>query len=256
MNAAILQIEKRFLTALDSCGIDPAADRIVLGVSGGSDSMALLYLFSGVYIKKRLIAIYINHGLRKEEAAEESRQLQSICKELGVSFTIKEVLVQDYARENGCSIEESARILRYKAFREIARQNNCAYIAVAHTADDQIENFFIRLIRGTGVSGIKGMRYRYHDIIRPLLDFSKKELQRYLNYKNISWLEDSSNSDCAFLRNRVRLQLLPLLKEKFSPAIDKQVLQFITIVKEEDRFLDKETGAAAYNDCKRGRSFS
>ncbi len=209
--------------------------------------MAMLHLFYDFFEKSRLVAAYINHNLRPKEAAQEYRQLQKICNTLGVSFYCKEVAATDYAEKNGLSIEESARILRYQAFREIARHHNCGKIAVAHTADDQVENFFIRLIRGAGTGGVKGMQPRHNDIIRPLLNFEKKELQEYLTRKNIRWFEDSSNTDPTFLRNRVRLQLLPLLKNDFTPAINRQILQFMDILGEENRFLAQETEKIWHN---------
>ncbi len=233
------EIENKFVAAIEQHQLVDKNERILLGVSGGSDSMALLHLFAANFGKTELVAVYIDHGLRKEEIKKECCAVKEMCRQLTIPFWSKKVKVDTLAAQ-GFSIEEAARILRYKAFREIARQNDCKKIAVAHTADDQVENFFLRLIRGAGVSGVKGMRYKNGDIIRPLLDFRKKELQEYLLQKKICWFDDSSNSDPAFLRNRVRLQLLPLLKKDFSPTIEKQVLQFMQIVGEEDVFLMQE----------------
>ncbi len=234
-------LPQKFLAVIGQHQLIGSKERVVLAVSGGSDSMTLLSLFLETFAKDRLIAVYINHGLRGEEAVKESRYIQTICHKSGISFYSKSVDVYGYAAKNGASIEESARILRYKTLREIAQQHDCSKIAVAHTADDQVENFFIRLIRGTGINGAKGMLYRQNDIIRPLLDCTKQELQDYLQQRDILWCEDSSNTDPSFLRNRIRLQLLPLLKKDFSSAINRHILQFMEILEGENRFIEQET---------------
>lgn len=233
-------IEKKFHDTIGQYIFISGNEKILLGISGGSDSMALLSLFYQEIKASRIVVVYVNHGLRPEEAQKESDYLREFCGKIGVFFISTEVAVKKHASLNRQSIEEAARFLRYRAFHKLAKENSCEIIAVAHTADDQVENFFIRLIRGAGVRGIKGMSSLSGKIFRPLLDFQKKELQHYLIEKRIRWFEDSSNCDLRFLRNRVRLELLPLLEEKFSPAISTHVLQLMNIVTEENEFLLQE----------------
>jgi len=145
------------------------------------------------------------------------------------------------------SPEEAARILRYASLEELRKQCRADLLAVGHTADDQVEEFFLRLIRGSGSGGLSGMKLKRGHIVRPLLFEQKSQLVDYLRQLGITWCFDSSNLDRRYLRNRVRLELLPFLEENFTPAIGKTVRQSMDILAEEDKLLDVQA-AAAYTD--------
>ncbi len=223
-------------------------DRILVAVSGGADSMALLHILAGISLPLELIAVYIDHGLRPQETPHEQEIIAGSCRSLDITFAVRTVNVLKAMAEGKKSPEEAARILRYSALEELRQQYNARYIAVGHTADDQVEEFFIRLIRGSSSRGLSGMRIKRQRIVRPLLFENKAGLMTFLADRDVPWCLDSSNLDRAFLRNRVRLDLLPLLEKDFNPALRKTIVQNMDILAEEDNFLEKDA-ASTYNKC-------
>jgi tRNA(Ile)-lysidine synthase len=195
-----------------------------------------------------LVAIYVDHGLRPQETPQEQKNIEVSCLALKIPFKIRAVNVHELVAREKKSLEEAARILRYKALEEVRQECGAKLIAVGHTADDQVEEFFIRLIRGSSSKGLSGMRLKRDHIVRPLLFEKKSRLVAFLSARGVSWCLDSSNLDRQFLRNRVRLDLLPLLEEKFNPALRKTILQNMDVLSEEDKFLEKQT-VEAYSRC-------
>lgn len=223
-------------------------ERVVVGVSGGADSMSLLHVLAKIAkeLSFGIVVAHINHLLRSEEADREEALVEDQATLLGLPCRITRVRVEDMARRQGLSVEHAGRLVRYDFFAEIARQFGAAKIAVAHTADDQAEEILLRMLRGTGRKGLSGMDYcRDKTIIRPLLDTPKADLIDYLNDLRIPYLEDSSNQQQKYLRNRVRHELLPFLEQKFNPDIRATLRRTAAILKEEDEYLD-EAARAAY----------
>jgi tRNA(Ile)-lysidine synthase len=217
---------------------------IILAVSAGPDSMAMLHLLAAFRqtLSFTPIAVYIHHGLRPKEAKEEERLVRDQAELLGLSSLIRSAPVKEYAARHHLSLEHAGRELRYAILREIAGQRGAARIAVAHTADDQAEEILLRLIRGTGTKGLSGMTVlRPEGIIRPLLTTTKKEIFDYLNDKKIPFCEDSSNRDLRFLRNRIRHHLLPLLAGDYNPNIGETLRHTAAILGEEENFLAEKT---------------
>ncbi len=223
-------------------------DRIIIAVSGGADSMALLYILAEIVLPLELIAVYIDHGLRPQETPREQEIIAHRCRSLHIIFKVRAVNVQKIIAEEKKSPEEAARFLRYKALEDIRVQYDARYIAVAHTADDQVEEFFIRLLRGSSRRGLSGMRLKRDCIVRPLLFEAKADIMSFLVNRGLSWCLDSSNLDRRFLRNRVRLDLLPLLEQDFNPAVRKTIEQDMDILAQEDDLLE-ELAASAYDHC-------
>jgi len=223
-------------------------DKIVVAVSGGADSVALLHILHDIALSQQLYAIYVDHGLRPLETPHEQKTIRDCCRILKIPYTSRSVKVHELVAESNSSLEEAARILRYKTLEEFRRECGAKFIAVGHTADDQVEEFFIRLIRGSGPKGLSGMRLKRDHVVRPLLFEKKESLVSFLADRNIPWCQDSSNLERQFLRNRVRLDLLPLLEEKFNPALRKTILQHMDILAEEDAFLNDQA-ELAYSNC-------
>ncbi len=219
-------------------------DKVVVAVSGGADSLALLHILQAVDLQLRLLAVYIDHGLRPLETPREQTTIEQCCHALGVPFISRIVDVQQMVALEKRSPEEAARNLRYGTLEQIRLEHGAEKIAVGHTADDQVEEFFLRLIRGSSTKGLSGMQFCRGRIIRPLLQENKAILMDYLNSLAIDWCQDSSNLQRQFLRNRVRLDLLPMLARDFNPAIGRTVLQTMDMLAEEDHFLEGETNAA------------
>jgi len=238
-------LEKHILEQLRTIGISKPGDLLVVGVSGGADSVTLLHLLAAVAeeLNVRLCAVYVDHRLRPDESGAEAELVNKLAAQLGADFRCGKVAVRDYAEEKGLSVEAAARTLRYQLLEQTAEELGATAIAVAHTADDQAEELLLRLIRGTGRNGLAGMAsLNYRRVIRPLLQVGKAQLLDYLSERNIPFLEDSSNAERNFLRNRVRLDLLPYLEDNFNPAIRRNLLRTADILSTEDELLDELTG--------------
>jgi len=229
-------------------GLLEPGDRLIIGVSGGADSLALLHLLHSLDLNLQLVAVYINHNLRPAEVKEEEHTVRNNCRQLQIPFFYDSVNVRKYAEDRKYSLEEAARTLRHESLERIRKEQNSSLIALAHTADDQVEEFFIRLLRGTSLKGLSGMRVKRDRIIRPLLHESKETLINYLAQKTISYCHDSSNFTREFLRNRVRLNLLPELEKEFNPSIRQTILQNMDILAHDEDFLD-DACRDAFNHC-------
>jgi len=236
-----MRILDRVASVIRSHSLIKQNDRVIVAVSGGADSLALLHILDSIDLSLDLMAIYIDHGLRPQETPYEQKTIADSCQALNIPFKISTINVHEFIRCEKKSLEEAARILRYGALEEFRQECGAKLIAVGHTADDQVEEFFIRLIRGSGSGGLSGMRLKRDNIVRPLLFEKKGQLVEFLSARGIRWCLDSSNLDRQFLRNRVRLDLLPLLEENFNPALRKTILQNMDVLAEEDKFLTEQT---------------
>jgi len=223
-------------------------DLIIVAVSGGSDSLALLHLLAALPIKPQLIAAYIDHQLRPEESPEEQRLIAQYCGELAIPFVTVTVDVPQLIAEKNRSPEEAARLLRYQALEDLRHHHQASLIAVGHTADDQIEEFFLRLFRGSGCKGFSGMRPRRGKVIRPLLEESKAALMEYLERQQLSWCIDSSNNERQYLRNRIRLELLPYLERDFSAGLRGIVKRTMELLGAEEELLEV-LAQKAFDEC-------
>ncbi len=220
-------------------------ERLVVGVSGGPDSTALLHVLAALRtpLDIGLVAVYVDHGLRPAETPAEGAYVRQLAADLDLDYEYVRVAAGEHAARAGLSLEHAARDLRYEALRTVARQHGAACIAVAHTADDQAEEILLRLIRGSGRKGLAGMRRRSRDLIRPFLETEKKVILSYLQDKNISCLQDSSNLDPRFLRNRVRHELLPFLEQRFDPGIRRSLRKTAASLAEDEVLLAALTDA-------------
>jgi len=215
---------------------------IVVGISGGVDSMVLLHAMQQKGFAP--IAVHFNHKLR-EESDQESELVQSYCLDSGLPFRSGAGDVRQFAAEGGYSIEEAGRILRYQFLFEVAVTEMAGAVAVAHHADDQVETILMNLLRGAGTTGLSGMQVvsipnAWHEtipLVRPLLDVSKKELVEYQIEHQIPVIEDRSNQDQIYFRNRIRHTLVPQL-EKLTPGFHQRLLQTAQILSAEDQALE------------------
>lgn len=222
-------------------------ETVVVGVSGGADSMALLHVLASLVGVGDfgVVALYVDHGLRPLETGAEAALVQAAAARLGVPCVLARAEVQGLAREAGLSLEHAGRQLRYALLRQEAARHSAGKIAVAHTADDQAEEVLLRLIRGTGRKGLAGMAYLSEaNVIRPLLGTPKETLLRYLSDRTIPFLEDSSNRDRRFLRNRVRLDLLPFLEQHFATGVRTTLRQTAAVLAEEEGCLARMAQAS------------
>jgi tRNA(Ile)-lysidine synthase len=233
-------------------------DSLVVGLSGGPDSVALIYLLSKLRRKYslKIAAAHLDHGL-----SGQSREYLTTAKKtaltLGVPFYSKKVSVRVSAKKIKRSLEESGRIERYRFFEETAKKTSARKIVTAHTLDDQAETMLMRIFRGSGLRGLSGIPYRRpqgaYVIVRPLLDCSKKELVGFLKENGIPYCTDKTNRDPNFTRNRVRHKILPLIKSSFNPRIDQNLASLRDVCQEAQDYLDREA-ENAFKRCLRKSS--
>ncbi|MFZ5775350.1 MAG: tRNA lysidine(34) synthetase TilS [Thermodesulfobacteriota bacterium] len=225
----------------------PAGSLCVVAVSGGADSMALLHLLAEMapFVGVSLLVAHVDHGLRPAEAGQEAKAVREAAARLDLPCEIGAVAVRSHARENGLSLEHAARELRYRFLRDCAARHGAGRIAVGHTADDQAEEVLLRMIRGSGRAGLSGMAlFSEGQVIRPLLTTTRQEVLAYLASRGIAHCEDSSNQDRRFLRNRIRLDLLPMLAGRFNPAIGETLRETAAILAAEEELLAALAGQA------------
>ncbi len=229
---------------LGPCGISKGAG-IVIAVSGGPDSMALLHLLAAQKsLQLRLFVVWIDHGLRPLETPQEKEIVTAATAQLGLPVFFRQADVTALAKKKRLSLEHAARELRYSLLRDVAQKCGAEWIAVGHTADDQAEEVLLRLLRGSGRKGLAGMKMRSNAIIRPLLRTSKQELTAWLQKNAIASCFDSSNQSRKFLRNRVRNELLPFLCEHFEPGIKNALLKTADSLAVDEEFLEELTKKA------------
>ncbi len=190
----------------------PPGSKVLCAVSGGADSMCLLHMLSQRE-DISLVAAHFNHQLRGEEADRDEAFVRDFCGEHGIPLTVGRGDVEAFARQEKLSIEEAGRTLRYTFLFRTAEEENCGLIATAHNAEDNAETLLLHLLRGSGLQGLTGISPRLHQLVRPLLTTSRREIEAYLSEYGVPHMEDSTNSDDSYTRNRVRHQLIPLLEE-------------------------------------------
>lgn len=190
-------------------------DGLVLGISGGPDSICLLEIFAKLQKKYnlQLILAHINYNLRGKESDLDQKLVENLAQKYGLELFIL------YPKINKKFSEESLRDIRYDFFEKIRKENKFDYIAVAHTLDDQVETFLMRLLRGAGLAGLSGIKFKSEKIIRPLLNVSKKEILEFLKKNKIRYRIDKTNKESIFFRNKIRNILIPLLEKEFNPKI-------------------------------------
>jgi tRNA(Ile)-lysidine synthase len=259
------KLESRILDFIQRYDLIPHKESLVVGVSGGADSVCLLHVLA----KRRkelgikLHVAHLNHQLRGIESEADAEYVSDLAGSLGIPITIDEQDVAAYRSERNCSIEEAARELRYAFFARVVREVGARRIAIGHTRDDQVETILMHILRGTGITGLCGLascspmaydsqgmsspaealnvakRQRANLlVIRPLLDITREETAIYCQEHKLAPRVDSSNLSPSFARNRLRLHLLPLLRQ-YNPSIDQALLRLADIAKEDIGFIEQ-----------------
>ena len=209
--------------------------QIVLGVSGGPDSVCMLDIFSALQKKYNLdlIIAHVNYGLR----GKDSRADEKFVRKLADKYGLKIFVLNSKSQKKD---ENALRNIRYAFFEKIRKTRAFDSIAVAHNSDDQVETFLMRLIRGSGLTGLSAMRFKKNSIIRPFLGTTRQEILQYLQNKKIAYRIDRTNLTNVFFRNKIRNQLIPYL-EKFNPNIRKTILASTISIAEDNNYLSETT---------------
>ena len=235
------KLERHVAASARSRGLIAEGDHLLVAISGGPDSVALLSVLATLAPSKRLTlsALHLNYGLRGDESDEDARFVTHLCAEMEIPLICERV---DVSRASGTgtglSLQARARDARYAALRRAAAALGASKIALGHTADDQAETLLMRMLRGSGAAGLAGIRpLRDAVYVRPLLDVSRAEILAYLDAKGLPFRTDSSNAKPVYLRNRIRHELLPLLK-RYNPAVVSALTRQADILRDEDACLD------------------
>jgi tRNA(Ile)-lysidine synthase len=225
-------------------------ESILVAVSGGLDSMVLLRVLAELAARHRwnLAVAHFNHRLRGRSSDADERVVNTAAKRLKLPFVRAAGDVKEYSREHGLSLEMAGRKLRHGFLAKAAAKRGIKTIALAHHADDQVELFFLRLLRGAGSEGLAGMKWRSAspanqaiDLIRPMLDRAKDELKRYAEEAGVVFREDATNAQLDMQRNRIRRELIPLLTTRYQPALRRVVLREMEMLGAEAEFMDYAT---------------
>ena len=239
-------LTKKIHTTITKYNMLSENDLVLVCVSGGADSVALLYL---LYLLKdefrlRLHIAHLNHMIRAREADRDAEFVRSLAQRLKLPIISRRVNVPSFVKKNRLSTEEGARILRYRFFSEAAAKIKADKVAIAHTADDQAETVLMRIIRGTGLEGLGGIKPAIEQngmkIIRPLIEVWKKEIENYLKQKNLRFRLDLSNKDKSYFRNKIRLALIPYLARNYNFRIKEILLRLGDVAREDYAFLEKK----------------
>ena len=230
---------------MDEHGMAAPGHRIVVGVSGGADSVCLLFVLLE-YTKRNnleLAVVHVNHGLR-EEAGEDAEFVRKLCMREKVPFFLKEVNVGELAAKEKCSLEEAGRIARYQAFREVAETFGADRIAVAHNSNDRAETMLFHLFRGSGIKGLCGISPRREEIIRPLLCLERSEIETYLAQRGIPFCQDRTNGEDTYTRNRIRHHILSFAEQEVSAGAVAHMCRTADMLSELEEYLGQQTKEA------------
>lgn len=215
-------VTERVRRAMRGACVDIARGPVIVALSGGADSVALLAVLRQLGCDCR--AAHCNFHLRGEESMRDMRHVQALCAELGVDLYIRDFDVPAQMKASGESVEMACRTLRYRWFDELLDRERASYIAVGHHREDRAETFMLNLMRGAGLEGLTSMRMVEGNVIRPLLDLSREEIEKYLAACGLGFVTDSTNAENEYRRNSLRNRVFPLLGEIFgSAAIDSVV---------------------------------
>lgn len=247
----MLLLSKQVASVIKEYSLFKPGDRILLGVSGGPDSVALLsLLFDANCVKplySEIIVAHLNHSIREKDADKDEQFVGSLAKKFKISIITEKKNVGEIARDFKMSVEEAARKERYEFFERVATRVGANIIAVGHNADDNAETILHRIIRGTGIVGISGIRLKRKltrnsiiDIVRPLLFIWRKDIITYLKKKNLSYRIDSTNLERDKFRNKIREELIPYLEKNYNPNIKKSLVKLGETAAQNYDFLDEK----------------
>jgi tRNA(Ile)-lysidine synthase len=232
-----MTLKKSFLTYLKNTLGIPDNAGILLAISGGVDSMCMLNLFENT--SYRIVVAHVNFQLRGEDSNGDELMIKNRCKEQGIVFQSKKFETVEYAKMHKISTQMAARDIRFTYFNQLMEELSLDFIATAHHAEDSLETALLNLIRGTGLSGLKGILPRQNNLIHPLLFVQKEEILAFAVENKLKWREDSSNVSIKYKRNFIRHKVVPLLKEQ-NPQIASNFLQTSKRITDSLDFIERQ----------------
>ena len=215
--------------------------RAAVALSGGRDSVCLLHMVRGLahQLSIELMAVHVHHGLRAE-ADEDEAFCRCPCQKWGIELIVERVNVPQRVQETGETVEEAARMLRYQVFEELVKSGQTDRILLAHHQQDQAETVLLHLLRGSGLTGLCGMKAQRLPYVRPMLEVLKAKIDGYIQEYHLPFVEDASNQDTVYRRNHIRHRLLPLLEQEYNPEIVTALSRMAELLQEEEAFLEEQ----------------
>lgn len=243
---------KEVKKTINKYGMLTRGDKVLVAVSGGPDSVALLYLLYDLSseLELSLVVAHLNHGLRGEESRKEADFVKELAGKLDLPIELSSIDLPALKRSWRLNVQEAARRARYRFFEEAAGKCSAQRIAIGHNADDQAETVLMRMLRGTGTRGLGGVHPVRGKYIRPLIEIPRHRILKFLEKKELPFVTDSSNLKTSYLRNKIRLKLLPELEREYNPGVQKNLLRIASILREEEGILESAADEAWKHTCK------
>ena len=236
-------LKEDVLNTIKKYNLIETGDKIVIGVSGGPDSICLLHVLNELKeeLNFEIFVAHINHMIRKE-ADEETEYVKDFCKKLEIECYIKRIDVVEIANNLKRGTEETGRQIRYEFFNEVLQKTSSNKIATAHNNNDKVETILMNILRGSGTSGLKGIEAkRDRKYIRPLIEVSRDKIERYCEENNLDPRIDKSNNENIYTRNKIRNVVIPYIKKEFNPNIIRAINRLSEVATEENEYLEKIT---------------
>ena len=236
-------MKKKVLETIKKYNLIEKGDKIVLAVSGGPDSISMLNILNEIKEEKiidfNICVAHVNHMIRKE-AKEDEEYVKKYCKQKEIDFYSKSIDVQKIANNNKVGTEEAGRYARYKFFDEILEKTASNKIAIAHNKNDKAETIIMNLIRGTGITGLKGIEAKRGKYIRPLIECKRYEIEEYCKKENLNPRIDKTNFQNIYTRNKIRNIVIPYIEKEFNPNIIETINRLSELVEEEENYMEKQ----------------
>ena len=238
-------MKEKVLETIEKYNLIKDGDRIVLGVSGGPDSIAMLNILNDIRNDKKqhmnfdIIVAHVNHMIR-EEAIDDQKFVENFCKKIGVTFYAKSIDVQKIANNKKIGTEEAGRVVRYEFFDEILEKTNSNKIAIAHNKNDRVETVIMNTLRGSGISGLKGIEPKRGKYIRPLIECERTEIEKYCEQNKLEPRIDKTNFENIYTRNKIRNIVIPYIKEEFNPNIINTLERLSQLICEEEEYIENQ----------------
>ncbi len=236
-------LKEEVLKTIETYNLIEKNDKIVIGVSGGPDSICLLHVLYGLKEKLgiEIVVAHVNHMLR-DVADLETEYVQSFCKKLGIECYVKKADILEISKTQKKGTEEVGRQVRYDFFDEVAKKTNSTKIATAHNSNDRAETVILNILRGSGLSGLKGIEpIRDNKYIRPLINTDRQDIENYCNDNKLEPKYDKTNNENIYTRNKVRNTVIPYIKKEFNPNIIKTINRLSSLATEENEYLQAIT---------------
>lgn len=238
-------MEEKVLNTIKKFNLIENGDKIILGVSGGPDSISMLNILNNIRNDKKLqlkfdiIVAHVNHNIRKE-AIDDQKFVENFCKKINIPFYVKSIDIPQISKNQKIGEEEAGRNARYQFFDEILEKEHANKIAIAHNKNDKIETIIMNIFRGSGIAGLRGIEpIKNNKYIRPLIECERKEIEQYCKEQGIEPRIDKTNFENEYTRNKIRNIIIPYIKKEFNPNIIETMDRLSNLVKEEDEYLEK-----------------